>query len=373
MALLKFELKKLLASKRLIFTITIIILGILFLIIRNYSLQSYVEREEVIEVESYLEVIYNEIQQYEYVLRLQPDDEDTINLLNESRLLRDTLIDWRSALNEEDWELPLQLENQFLNQLKFYTEIGGISPISLKQIEKELLFNHYLLDHHIKPEHDQYSLSFPIFFSQTIKLFTNIGAYILLLLVIGDLVTSEYERNSIRLLLTQPINRHKLMFAKYSVAMILYFSMLIITIISTYILGKLFGKSGTFQYPVMIEYKGNFSFITINQYIGQSIILTTFMISVILALIIFYSIIFKNTILMTVALLVTTMIGFIFIDHHDISIISYLNPLQTLIPENSITYQNVMLWYDTIPVQIIFTITLLLLSILILRRTRIGS
>src|SRR5699024_4772037 len=105
----------------------------------------------------------------------------------------DTLYEWEGIAASDDWQTKLQLENSFLAIVSEYRDAGGDHPVSFAEIEQKIVLNQKLLDENIKPEHDAFSTALPNFLKIVVDLFVNLGAIVMIILFIGDLMASEYE------------------------------------------------------------------------------------------------------------------------------------------------------------------------------------
>ena len=156
-------------------------------------------------------------------------------------------------LKTDDWESKLTLQNEILMQTVEYKEEGGDHPLSYKEISHTLALNQKLLDEGIMPEHETYSIAWPNFMKQVVDLFISLGALIIILLLIGETLSSEFENHLINLLFTQPLKKTQIIMSKFWSSVILYLFTTVILLASTMVIGFVFGEKGTFNYPLLIE------------------------------------------------------------------------------------------------------------------------
>ena len=84
---------------------------------------------------------------------------------------------------------------------------------------------------------------------------SNYGAFITIFSVIvaGTIVSSEFQKGTIKLLLTRPYSRIKILFSKYIVSLISIIMFIIIFIIAQYIIGGIVFGFGSYNIPI-VEY-----------------------------------------------------------------------------------------------------------------------
>lgn len=217
MKLLQFELKKILRRKRFFLLLILVIgcIGILFL--RNQFFQSAIEKERNQQLSSYLQEAQQLSNQYQIMLNRNPNDEESKAKSIMINTIISSLNGVRTAINADNWQKQLQEENHFLSQLLDYKAAGGDYSLKNEDIRRQLVLNIQHLAVNIPPEHETYSITLPNFLKQVVDVFVNFSAIIVLLLVIGNIVTSEFKKRSILLLFTQPIKKIRLCIANFGV------------------------------------------------------------------------------------------------------------------------------------------------------------
>lgn len=362
MKLLFFEIRKTIYTKRFLFLILLLIFIIASLFVRNLTVQPYIENEYMESIEQQLSHVYSNHSIHTNNLDLNPDDEQEKSLLNLTEQMREVLYEIRAANREGQWQQQLLAENDYLELQETYKTEGGQSTFSDTEIQKNIALNQKLLDENIPPEHNQYSLAYPNFMKQIVDLFTSFGAVILLLLLIGDIMTTEFEAHQINLLLTQPIKKGHLLFSKFTVSFFAYLIVSSILLLITYLTGKIFGEGGTFQYPVLIEKNGIIEFVPISQFIGIELLLFTFVIFMYISLLLLFSVLFRHTLgaITTTALMIALgyYIGNVFTPFMD----PRWNPFRNIIPHDVILYQQNSYWYETIPILLITSFLIYVLT-----------
>lgn len=362
-----FELKKTVFGRRFSYTLIVLFIFILGLYLRNVAFQDLVVEEQERQVTLYTQ----EAQSHLRALTKAPEDEAITEQIKHLATALNMLYEWKPLIKSENWQSRVQAENAFLSAIIPYKEAGGEFSLLTTDAKRTIAWNEHLLSQGIKPEPENYSITWPNFMKQITDLFVNFGAIILLLLIIGDLLTMEFENGSIRLLYTQPLKKSAIMHVKWASAAVIYFIITAYLYVFTWLLSYIGGKSGTFLYPVMVETKENVSFITIAQYVQWSLLSTTSIILFVISLCLLISLIVKNSI---VTLLSTALIligGHFGMQALPIIRNSWLDPFQSVLAGISI-HQVGSEWYYGVPIILLLAIILYLLSIVKINRT-IGS
>lgn len=268
----------------------------------------------------------------------------------------DQLYDLAAVASTDEWERKLALQNEIYTHTIAYTNGGGDNPLSFKEISNRIALNEQLIKEGIQPEHATYSITMPNFMKQIVDLFIHFGALIILLLMIGETLASEYEQHSISLLFTQPLKKTQIIMSKFWSAVVLYVFMTGLVLLATAVIGLLFGEKGTFNYPVLIERDGAIEFINLTSYMSKGILLVSVVIIMVIPLYLLYSLLLKQTLATLAVLLGTLLVGYgisIFLSG---PIFTWLNPLSNLLPSEMILNQNGQVWYQTVPISIILII-----------------
>lgn len=356
MRLLSFELKKIVFSKKFLYLMLLIIIGIASLFLHNIIFEAYVEKEELQTIEAQIKTSQSNSRAHRTALEKDPDNETEEKLQAINRPILDALYELVPILKTDDWESKLTLQNEILMQTVEYKEEGGDHPLSFKEISHTLSLNQKLLDEGIVPEHETYSIAWPNFMKQVVDLFINLGALIIILLLIGETLSSEFENHSINLLFTQPLKKTRIIMSKFWSSVILYLFTTGILLGSTMVIGFVFGEKGTFNYPLLIDKNNAIGFLTISEYMIQAIVVVSATIVMVIALYLLYSLLFKHTLSTLFVLLGTLLGGYAFTVLVSWSSFAWFNPFQYLMPGEAILFQNDRVWYQGIPIILLLTV-----------------
>ncbi|MEO4052047.1 ABC transporter permease subunit [Solibacillus sp. CAU 1738] len=359
-----FELKKTVFSRRFSYTLLVLFIFILGLYLRNVAFQDLVVEEQERQVTLYTQ----EAQSHLRVLTKAPETEAITEQIKYLANALNMLYEWKPLIKSEDWQARLQAENAFISAIIPYKEVGGEFSLLTTDLNRTLVWNEHLLSQGIEPKSENYSITLPNFMKQITDLYVNFGAIILLLLIIGDMLTMEFENGSIRLLYTQPLKKSSIIHVKWASAAVFYIIITACLYVFTWLLGYIGGKSGTFLYPVMVETKENISFITIAQYVQWSLLSTTSIILFVISLCLLLSLIFKNSIITLLSTVLILIGGYFGMQALPLIKNSWFDPFQSVLAGISIQ-QVGSEWYYGIPIIILLAIILYWLSIVKINRT----
>ena len=343
-----------------------IILSISLLFARNHIFQAFIEKETQQEIDALIQEGKKYIKVYE-----ENNKEAQDQLLTVTTMVN-TLNQLRDSIGKEDWRQTVTIENNYLMQLKTYKELGGEFTVSTQEMDNKLALNQKLLDENIPPEHETYSKALPNFMKQVVDIYITFGAIIILLFLIGNILSSEFKNRSIQFLYTQPIKKTSIVSSKLWSALIVYIVLTFIAFTTVCIIGLIFGETGSFYYPIVIEQHNTFTFITITEYMLYAMAVTSATIFLMLALSLLVSLVVKRTVASMIVLIGILVGGYALFTYINQPDIAWYNPFQYVIPQNTILLQNTSLWYQGIPIVIGLGIVCYLLSIIKMKFTRVA-
>lgn len=144
----------------------------------------------------------------------------------------------QKRLGTNDWRTQLQ---QQIIDTQNRLNSSGISEEWRKFLQIRLQQQQYYLDHNINPSAPGAPTFMRMFVENSIELFLPL----MVMVVVADLVSSEASGGTIKLLLTRPVKRWKILLSKY-IAMLLSVSFIVLSLVflSYLISGAVFGYSG---------------------------------------------------------------------------------------------------------------------------------
>lgn len=339
-----------------------VIAGIGLLFARNVGFQELIEKEERKIIDDRLSNNYNNSKNHAAILDEDPDNKEERELEQLNTEMVDYLYEIR-AVEKEDWQTKLRLENEYLLTAKEYKDEGGDYRVTYEEISYSLALNEKLLEENIPPEHDTFSLAMPNFMKVIVNFYITFGAFIIIIILIGEMMSGEFETNSINLLFTQPMKRTDIITSKFFSAIIIYVLTTVIILVATALIGGIFGENGTFNYPMVIQKNNSLVYITIAEYMTQSIVVVSVTVLLIIVLYLLYSLLFKHTLGTLFVMLATLLGGYGLTWFIPWSGFAWINPFQYLLPQEVILVQNNQLWSQGIPITILVSLILLALSL----------
>jgi ABC-2 type transport system permease protein len=139
-----------------------------------------------------------------------------------------------------NWKNDLRQQNLHMQQM---VNEGNVPKPILEQNQKNIAINQYRIDHDLSPYEDGA-------WENVIGNAGIVGVVTLFTIIIaGGSVASEFSWGTIKLLLIRPVNRSKILLAKYISTFIFALFMLIILFILSFIVGALFFGLDTFGHP----------------------------------------------------------------------------------------------------------------------------
>lgn len=370
MRLFQFELKKIVFSKRFLYIMAFVILCIGALFLRNHIFQATIQQEREQQILSVMREGQRNLSQLQLTVENNP--EDTVAKEKNIRMgeIVNTLYDVRKAFLAGDWQQELQTENLFLTQLQDYKAMGGEFSYLNADIKRTLARNTEHLATNIAPEHETYSIALPNFMKQMIDIFVNFGVIAVLLILVGDMLTTEFEQRSIHFLYTQPLKKGAVIHSKYWSAVTIYGVVTLCSLITAWGVSLLFGEQGTFSYPVLIEENGIFSFMSISEYIVAALTSATVIVLLFISLCLVFSLLFKNTIVSLLTILVLLIGGYALFEQLSFANIAWLNPFQYVLAKETISEIGYD-WYKGIGVTLAATCLCYIVSFVCIRFVRV--
>ncbi|HLO12460.1 MAG TPA: ABC transporter permease [Pseudoneobacillus sp.] len=148
---------------------------------------------------------------------------------NERRIERIGSVDWRTTLQQQ----IIDTQNRLMS--------SGISEEWKKQLQLRVQQQQYYLDNNINPMEPGAPTFMRTFAENSITLFLPL----MVMVIAADLVSSEHTSGTVKLLLTRPVKRWKVLMSKY-LSLILSVSIIIFLfgLLSYLISGAVFGYKG---------------------------------------------------------------------------------------------------------------------------------
>ncbi|MBB4824645.1 ABC-type transport system involved in multi-copper enzyme maturation permease subunit [Sporosarcina luteola] len=275
MGLLKFELKKIFRQKKLIWLLVAVLLGVGGVFSQNLSKRDTMKERYAEEIRPYSEEVdglYNFYKDGELKGYLDETmKQQQVHVID----LGTIFFQWKSAIQNEEWETIPAFEQEFLQSVESYEEVdGGFSALYGLDREKAIQKNKWLLEQDLPYVDDEFPLAPALVLKQSADVLLSVGAILFLVLFFGNAMTAEKEQQTWMTLRTQPISRRQRILIKYAgllfVMVVFLFLVASIGLLIPYLFGE---QAWRFDYPQLIQSGEVFSFISTSAYFARSFIL----------------------------------------------------------------------------------------------------
>ena len=370
MTILSFELKKLLFRKRFLYTLFVLALLVVAVFVRNIFFQDVVEEEEKNTVTEYTEEVQKNLRELNIILEQTPEDETTKLKYQQLGKALNKIYAWNEELSSENWRVPLTKKKEFFEELLLYKELQGEFSTTTGEIKQIIAVSLHHLQVGIEPESAQYSIKMPNFFKFITSIYVNLSAIALILIIVGDSLTSEFEQRSIQFLYTQPLKKYSIIHAKFITGIIAYAVITFVVYFTAWITAYLLGRAGSYDYPILLNLESRFEFITIREYIIWSLIAITLSVLMVVALNFFISLLTKNTIVTLLITLLIIVVGYFGLQSVSASFINWVNPFALIFA--GVHILNVKdAWVNSIYMTVGVGVLFYVLTLLKLKRTHV--
>lgn len=293
-SLLILEVKKMLKQTKTKIILILSIALVLVFLFANHSMEQMFKESELENLKLYIDEkndIVKEIQGFTNLSDEQKEEAIRTELY-EKKLLEKQLELLEENNNKEFIEIQIELDQRFLDGILDGTLVGG-EPI--EYVEDRINLNESILQKDIEPVNELYSTKGFIFLKNTITVFFSYTGIALVLFLIGDILSREIERNTIKLLFTQAIPRINILNSKFFISIMSSILLLLTIVFTSFISGSLLSGTGSIHYPIP-QYTNPMKFISIFEYLLQSSFLFIFVIIYIISLVLFLSVFSNNSI-----------------------------------------------------------------------------
>lgn len=372
MTIFQFELKKLLLSKKFLLLMFCLVIGVVLLFFRNHAFQEEIIKEELRAIDEQIQMSRTNNRVHFAQLEQDPHDQEIQQMEKANDDIYAHLYELLSLYTENSWQQNLQEQNELWKKTIAYGDLGGETVFSQEKMTEYIALNEEFLNRNIAPEDEHFSIALPNFLFQIIEIWIHGGALLLVLVIIGDLLSAEFDTHSIKLLFTQPMKKTSIITSKLITALIAYMMMLFIVILTAIAVSFLFGEKGSLSYPLLRVQGGSFEFIPIVAYMGKGLVMATVFVLFMIALLLMYSMLAKNTLLMLGLVVITTLVGYGMTMLPILEGFLWINPFIYLWPNEQINALSKD-WYIAIPITIVYAVCLYFFSKNQMKHAFVGS
>jgi len=296
MNLFIFEFKKILKQKKNIFFLSFSVTFVILFLILNYTTEKIREEERIKSLNFSVEERSRVIKDLPKILegREQTEIEAIVESEKDERELIEKQI---IALESNNWEdylrIQLILDQNFLKGIKDGSLFGG-EPI--ESVEYRIAMNNELLQNNIEPTDELYSTKGFNFLNSVMSYAFSYVGIILIVFFIGDKLSRELEKGTIKFLFTQPISRISALNSKFIFAVLSSLLLILVVALTSFISGSLISGTGTINYPIH-QLNNEITFINIADNLLRSGLLFIFIIIFIVSLTLLFATISSNSII----------------------------------------------------------------------------
>lgn len=374
--LIIFEVKKFFNRKKNIFCIALFLLLVTIFIFLNSNLEKQYKKSQVTSIEFQIDSLEESLSKVENEILRLPDNEKLQVIKNDYQEELDLLKDTKVSLVNNDFNKVLENKIKLDDLLLKGIEEGNtISSKSVQEIEESKKINNYLIENNIEPIFEQVSMQGINF----VKLFLNNPISIILIILViilsSDVMSSEFDSNTYKLLFIQPISRKKILLSKV-LSTIIIINVIIFTIIGAIfaILGIINGF-GDINYPIKFYNNGTTELIGIGKFILLELVIIGVINIFICVLSLAISSLNKSTSNSIAVMIITTIGAYMISSSGLVNKIAHLNPFayfnisSLLQGDLTILYNNYNVSFKFALLIIpIITIIILIINIIIIER-----
>lgn len=253
MSLLLFEFKKLFRTRVLLVVVagTLLLIGALF--IRNVIQQDTVTADKIEWFSGYMQEVTGQNRTDAKMLEDHPDE------VIERRLeigvsLQKQLNELISFIEKGAWQEELQQEIVVYKTAIAYKDARGNYTMSNADMEDEIRINERLLALQLAKEDRSRSIQPPLFMKQMVSLILNPFGFIILLVLVGTVVTREFEDYNIQMIYTYPIPKWRYVLIKFTGMLTVGVLWISIIFFVSYLLPSLVSepRENSFKYPLLL-------------------------------------------------------------------------------------------------------------------------
>ncbi|KAA0547412.1 ABC transporter permease subunit [Bacillus sp. BGMRC 2118] len=296
MKLVHFELKKIFKQRKFFWLAIIIFIYVCVIFIQNYIQQDTLAeraREEVLSFEGEINSIQSELQRESIS---NPSNNLVSKQLEYSKEMKAAIFNWKTSIHNEKWDETPTYRAEFFSNLTEFVESGGeFEFVSALEINKQYDLNLWLLEYGLAFEDENYPISPHLLLKENTSVLLGLAGIIIIILLFGNILTKEYESNTILTIKTQNIAKWKIIFSKYIAINIVTVVFIIIVVIVSIILPLIFGAKLEGLYPQLLVSDETYIIISTIYYILRVILLFISANAIIVSVLFLLSIIFKRT------------------------------------------------------------------------------
>lgn len=270
MELFKFEVKKIISSKKFIVLWSICILLISLYVLLSYNANKVLKSSEI---DSYKVVIDNlNINSIDLSNRIALEKDSSTK-----KSLEEALINCKESIklneNIKDGIINDDYIKVLNSKIKIQENIKKTSSFStLEDIEANIERYNYLLENKIKPINEGTDMNAVNFINLVLKYIAPMFIGIIIILTTSDIVSKELDYGTMQTLLFQRLTRKKIIFIKLVASTFINILISFTSIISIAVILCFINEVGSFNYPVILKIGQSLSIVPISNIIIKNCI-----------------------------------------------------------------------------------------------------
>lgn len=283
---INFESKKIVKEKKNIIIVAAIctLIIVFYFIVQEQQKEQYDDRTRV-AVE--LHAVVSGILQSE----MEEKDDNVRIVLNQLLSLFEKNVNDR---NLDNFSESLNTEIKYLKAIEKYYKLTGNELLPIIEVKGKLLVNNALVKEKISSIYNNQGTKGSYYLLTILDIWLNYSGMIILILFFFSYWAKEYEKNTIRFLITQPLKKGTILLNKFITSSFFSIFFLICSLFFAFTVGSVADGFGSFMYPILVE--GDFlTTIPLYSYVLQSLILNFYSIGTLMGMLGFLSYLTKNS------------------------------------------------------------------------------
>lgn len=307
MKLLRFEFKKSFRTKWLPYFFLLTAIFIVAIFFRNIAQQDLIPLKKV----EYFLDFSMDVARQNHSDQMSLEEEPNPQLQEKlaiGQTLHQKLGELMKSIEEGEKESELRVENEVYTQAMTYQELEGQFALSQTEMQDMIQLNEQLLALNLTKEDEDLSVQQAVFMKKISTLLLSPIGFIIYLLVMGSMVTREFEERNIQLVYTFPIPKWRYVLTKFSSLMAAGLAWLALIIILSYVLPLMLEQPEVtvFQYPLLLN---TGQLIEIGTYLMKVYLLAASFLLFAIALLVSLGFIFRSTIITYLVIFILFIIG----------------------------------------------------------------
>lgn len=295
--LISFEIKKFFHRKKNLITLVLFAVLIIGFVSINRNLENSYKKSEIESIDYSISSLNKEIPETKNLLKEYPGNKNLeISLATQEKEIKIYEREKEAYISKDFSEYlkcKIEIDKDTLDGIENNTIISPSD--NPEELKNKIKINKLLLEKKINPIFTNVSMESFNF----CRLFLNSPFLILIAIIIiiwcADVVSSEFDYNTYKLLFTQPVSKAKILISKLLAAIILSTIILLLLLAVLFVMLGVINGFGSGEYPIQFFKDNVIQYINIGKFSILEMIMFIFIIIFIVSLSVGMSALFKNT------------------------------------------------------------------------------